>query len=61
MILILFTAATNMSSLRKSAGKNSDTPVLTVRLCGRFLESFVNDATSKSKFQESPRGISEIF
>ena len=40
VIIILFTAATNLS-----AGKNSDTPVLTTRFCGRFLGSSVNDAT----------------
>ena len=51
VILILFIAATNLSSLRKSAGKNSDTPVLTTRLCGHFLGSSVNDATSE--LQES--------
>ena len=58
--LILFTAATNMLSLGKSAGKNSDTLVLTIRLCGHFLGSSVNDAASESELQESPRGMSEI-
>ena len=53
VISVLLAAETNLSSLTKSAGKNSDTLILTTRLCEHFLWSSVNYATSASELENS--------